>query len=165
MKFENHLIEKFFGRSAPRGFTCPRRSDIAIGLMGLAGQRPDPGEYADYCENALGNPGPDGWVSRDGELHCNYCGSLHPDRFMEMVKNGAEIGPTDKNYKVYLDSARTKFYTVHLSREQAQELKELLTVRPVDNSDKYMTKARVGHPGYFYNGLYLHPAKGEGDEN
>lgn len=34
---------------------------------------------------------------------CPYCGSLSPDAFMENVELGVEIGPTDKNYKAYLD--------------------------------------------------------------
>ena len=33
---------------------------------------------------------------------CSYCGSLHPDRFMELVREGWTVGPTDKNYKAYL---------------------------------------------------------------
>jgi hypothetical protein len=33
---------------------------------------------------------------------CSYCGSMHPDDFMEAVRNGLEIGPTDKSYKVYV---------------------------------------------------------------
>lgn len=35
-------------------------------------------------------------------LSCSYCGSLHPDRFMELVREGWEVGPTDKSYKAYL---------------------------------------------------------------
>ena len=34
---------------------------------------------------------------------CSYCGSLSGDRFMEEVEKGTEIGPTDKDYKAYLD--------------------------------------------------------------
>ena len=33
---------------------------------------------------------------------CSYCGSLNPDRFMELVREGWVVGPTDKSYKVYL---------------------------------------------------------------
>lgn len=34
---------------------------------------------------------------------CTYCGSLHPDLFMERLEAGNVIlGPTDKNYKVYV---------------------------------------------------------------
>jgi hypothetical protein len=52
---------------------------------------------------------PDEWSLREplggaGErfLVCNYCGSLHPDVFMEKLREGWIAGPTDKNYKTYL---------------------------------------------------------------
>jgi hypothetical protein len=35
-------------------------------------------------------------------LHCSFCGSLHPDTFMELLEQGAELGPTDKSYKAYI---------------------------------------------------------------
>lgn len=38
---------------------------------------------------------------------CSFCGSLHPDRFMELVREGWVVGPTDKNYKAYLESPLT----------------------------------------------------------
>lgn len=36
-------------------------------------------------------------------LHCSWDGSLHPDKFMELIESGATLGPTDKNYKVYVE--------------------------------------------------------------
>jgi hypothetical protein len=36
---------------------------------------------------------------------CSYCGSLSEKRFIECVEAGGEVGPTDKNYKVYLRPA------------------------------------------------------------
>jgi hypothetical protein len=50
-----------------------------------------------------GLPDSDTWNDRDGYPVCSYCGSLNPDRFMECVEAGVELGPTDKNYKVYID--------------------------------------------------------------
>lgn len=38
---------------------------------------------------------------------CSFCGSLHPDRFMELVRGGWVVGPTDKSYKAYLGKPRT----------------------------------------------------------
>lgn len=35
-------------------------------------------------------------------LSCSFCGSLHPDRFMELLEQGWILGPTDKSYKAYL---------------------------------------------------------------
>lgn len=40
-------------------------------------------------------------------VSCSFCGSLHPDRFVELVREGWEVGPTDKNYKAYLRHAPT----------------------------------------------------------
>jgi hypothetical protein len=40
-------------------------------------------------------------------LGCSFCGSLHPDRFMELVREGWVVGPTDKSYKAYLGRPRT----------------------------------------------------------
>lgn len=34
---------------------------------------------------------------------CSYCGSIEPNFFMGVIEQGAEIGPTDKNYKVYVE--------------------------------------------------------------
>lgn len=40
-------------------------------------------------------------------LSCSFCGSLNPDRFMELVTEGWVVGPTDKSYKAYLESPLT----------------------------------------------------------
>lgn len=39
---------------------------------------------------------------------CSFCGSLHPDRFMELVQEGWVVGPTDKSYKAYLSHPVTE---------------------------------------------------------
>ena len=51
--------------------------------------------------------GLDRWVTDRGMAaqvgpSCDFCGSLHPDRFMELVREGWIVGPTDKSYKAYL---------------------------------------------------------------
>lgn len=33
---------------------------------------------------------------------CTFCGSMPPDDFLAAVRAGAEIGPTDKSYKLYV---------------------------------------------------------------
>lgn len=52
-------------------------------------------------------PGPDTWTSRAGLVGqpsgCSYCGSMNPDDFMEAVRSGLEIEPTDKSYKLYVN--------------------------------------------------------------
>lgn len=34
---------------------------------------------------------------------CSYCGSISPDRLFQAIEDGAELGPTDKSYKVYVE--------------------------------------------------------------
>lgn len=69
--------------------SCPRRVEAPYRLPGDDG--------VDRWENRGGFGGhkPVGRV-------CSYCGSLNPDRFMELVEQGWVVGPTDKSYKAYL---------------------------------------------------------------
>lgn len=73
-------------------------------------------EESQTCPRRMGEGGPwpheenkDRWMPGHGlagqdaaGLSCSFCGSLHPDRFMELVREGWVVGPTDKNYKAYL---------------------------------------------------------------
>lgn len=116
---------------------------------------------------------PDIWQNRSGRHACSYCGSLHPDEFMELVRTGAaELGPTDKNYKVYISGANAgdggKFYFQHLSKEQRREFVDLYNERPVreyaedlsfEVSDEGTSKMLIGYPGYFYNGVFFMTGK------
>jgi hypothetical protein len=76
---------------------------------------------------------------------------MAPDDFMEAARTGAEMGPTDKNYKVYVNgwepngSNGGKFYFQHLSREQQDEFIGLLNAKTV----------HIGYPGYFYTLPYF----------
>jgi hypothetical protein len=76
---------------------------------------------------------------------CTYCGSMHPDDFMDAMREGATLGVTDKNYKAYVKGYKNngdnggKFYFQHLSREQKIEFVGLL-------NDK---KINFGYPGRF----------------
>jgi hypothetical protein len=65
------------------GFVCPRRSE----------------------DEAIVRVSPEGlnwWDERDGHKACSYCGSLSPAEFFAAVEAGAEVSPTDKNYKAYV---------------------------------------------------------------
>ena len=43
---------------------------------------------------------------------CSYCGSLNPDEFMARVEAGdVELGPTDKDYKVYVANRGGKAFS------------------------------------------------------
>lgn len=76
---------------------------------------------------------------------CSYCGSMHPDDFLEALREGALLGPTDKNYKAYVAGYRNngpnggKFYYQHLSEEQRAEFIALLNDR----------KVAFDYPGHF----------------
>jgi len=76
---------------------------------------------------------------RDGKT-CSYCGSLSPDEFLRRIEAGHELGPTDKNYKVYLNHPWGKFYFQHLSVEQKQKFVDLINTK----------KLNIGYPGHFY---------------
>lgn len=82
------------------------------------------------------NDGDDSWSARGT---CSYCGSMEPGRFMELAEGGALLGPTDKNYKVYVGE-RDKFYFQHLDDAQRIQFIELM------NSGKL----KLDYPGRFY---------------
>lgn len=89
-------------------------------------------------------PEEDYYRERPGNgLCCSFCGSLNPTEFMELIKDGAEVGPTDKNYKVYVRHPSLsfgKFYFQHLSKEQKLEFIDLLNAKSL----------KIGMPGHFY---------------
>ncbi|MEU1596218.1 hypothetical protein ABZ468_26000 [Streptomyces sp. NPDC005708] len=95
--------------------------------------------------------GHDTWSTRQGLAgqaavgrSCSFCGSLHPDRFMELVREGWIVGPTDKDYKAYLErpggGVEAKFYFQHLSEAQCREFVDLYNSRAMS----------LGFPGRFY---------------
>lgn len=80
---------------------------------------------------------------------CSYCGSLEPDTLMARLELGdIELGPTDKDYKVYVTNKggaplvrdHSKFYFQHLSDAQMKRYIEL-------HNEK---KIHYGYPGYLY---------------
>lgn len=63
-----------------------------------------------------------------GYQYCTYCGSLHPDEFMQMLEDGkCTVEATDKNYKIYVKTKEyeTKFYFYHFTNSQKQRFIEL----------------------------------------
>lgn len=74
---------------------------------------------------------------------CSYCGSVSQVAFLAFVEAGGEIGPTDKDYKVYLhgDSAPGgKFYFYHLDDDGKDRFIELYNEQRI----------KFGMPGYLY---------------
>ena len=51
---------------------------------------------------AIARQGRDYWGDCDGHKSCSYCGSLSPAELFAAIEAGHELGPTDKNYKVYV---------------------------------------------------------------
>lgn len=108
------------------------------------------GPWPQTCPRRMGEIGP--WERENGQdtwdireqmhqglraRHCSFCGSLHPDDFMRLIKEGWVWGATDKNYKAYIgapdgsSSMETKFYFKHLSDEQQREVVELVNAGSV----------------------------------
>lgn len=93
--------------------------------------------------------GPDEWRDEGGVRTCSFCGGLHPVDFLGLVRDGVEVGPTDKAYKFYVDEARVrgagKFYTQHFEHGGGSEFRALVA----DG------KVNWGYPGYPYVALYV----------
>lgn len=109
-------------------FTCPRRVED--------------GTDREDSPFTFGGSNKDTWDVRehDGLLHCAYCGSVDPTQFIDYLRNGGQLGVTDKNYKAYLgDAGRGKFYYQHLSLEQRAEFIRMLNAKEVN----------FGWPGHF----------------
>ncbi len=73
----------------PEPHTCPRRLEAYGRNHGVVDQ--------DQWERGHGLAGQDGVGAS-----CSYCGSLNPARFIELVRAGWWVDPTDKAYKAYL---------------------------------------------------------------
>lgn len=77
-------------------------------------------------------------VRPNGDRTCSYCGSLHPDDFLDIIRRyvngepGYSFSLTDKNYKVYAQRAGVgnamdggiKFYGHHAVPEDHPHRKE-----------------------------------------
>ena len=134
-----YAVQDFFsGRWYQCESTIARRRAKARGTEFMCGRRMDGYPYA----KALA--GPDYWRF-DGT--CNYCGSLSPEQLFQAIEDECEIGPTDKDYKVYVEGEKApkvrgagKFYFQHLSETEQRKFIALLNLK----------KINFGHPGHFY---------------
>ena len=108
-------------------FICPRRQEVGADKPG------HPFKY--------GNE--DHWRKDDNNT-CSWCGSMHPDDFMEIAKTGfsggGQLVPTDKSYKVYAGLTHYKFYFMHLSEVQQIEFERLAREGLLN----------IASPGHFY---------------
>lgn len=82
---------------------------------------------------------------------CNYCGGHRPSKALEAMTKGAQVVPTDKSYKCYVDGLGYcgKVYFNHFGEAQAVELVRRIECKELNLAD----------PGYFYAGLPFTPYK------
>ena len=110
-------------------------------------------------------PGPDSFrVNRDGVETCSYCGSISPEAFFAAVEAGAEVGPTDKSYKVYIDLPHPKVglpcvkaSSTHPHRDWVQVTAENIDTLPLDEYQRqhYLGKyVEVTVEGQKYHGKF-----------
>lgn len=77
---------------------------------------------------------------------CSYCGSAEPGVLLDRLnKSEVVITPTDKNYKIYMNSkdgeeVERKFYFQHFNDEQKRQFVNLLNEKKIEFAE----------PGYFY---------------
>lgn len=73
--------------------------------------------------NMFNLPETDKWeIRHDGFYHCSFCGSLHPDEVLKLIKEHGFgiIEHSDKQYKWYLDIPKNdhlKYYRHHDTTE------------------------------------------------
>lgn len=113
-------------------------------------------------ESVRQSPGPDRWDDRASISNgigpcCSYCGSLSPDTFMEKIREGWIVEPTDKNYKAYLDEPYTaeqleRIKTDSLVWQHVRQMKldegltdEAATAAADEHWNKYEAPERKGH--------------------
>jgi hypothetical protein len=83
------------------------------------------------------------------ENTCSHCGGMRPSIALKAIREGAEVVPTDKNYKIYVEGVNlpgcpaNKCYLNHFSESQAVEFVLLW----------HNKKMNIAYPGSFYRGL------------
>lgn len=107
---------------------------------------------------------------------CSFCGSLNPDALIERLEAGnVELGPTDKNYKVYVHNAGGEVFKQTYRDCHTQGVKDCpgpkecthWVTRPMEVTKFYFQhfseeqrhrfiellnekKVKIGYPGRFY---------------
>lgn len=114
--------------------TCPRWSEAQWGRMG------DGDHTWDFNRS-------------DGFRTCSYCGSCTPERFMESVRAGEPIGPTDKSYKAYGPDHVFKFYYQHLSDEYRVEFIQMWNDGSLKTSDLVRVREATFEDGHLDDGM------------
>lgn len=100
-------------------------------------------------------PSHDEWRGKDPRRTCSWCGAMHPDDFLAAVRAGLTIGPTDKNYKAYVEETLTATQRAELAR--AYEAQGFLK----DHVTELTETAAGEHVGKFY---FQHLSEEQRDE-
>ena len=125
-------------------FTCPRR--IADGR--------------DTTDSPFVGSGPDldEWASRAGLVGqptgCSYCGSLPSDLFMEQVRAGAEVGPTDKSYKFYVKVPHEAPGSLRVISSSSHPSANLRAYKDLTRAEKKAVKEQSSFPEDPKSGYY-----------
>lgn len=121
---------------------------------------------------APGLAGLDTWEADDT---CSYCGSLNPEVLMARLEAGdVELGPTDKNYKVYVHNKSGAQFKqtyrncpsdssctgprdcTHWVTREVEQTKFYFQHFSVEQQLRFIEmlnagRIALGYPGYFYN--------------
>lgn len=100
------------------------------------------------CPRRMLDWGP--WTHEEGldgfrdDGHCKFCGSLNPDTLMARLEAGdVELGPTDKNYKVYVrNSGGAVFSQAYRTGDDERDV-------PVEERTDWVTREREETKFYF----------------
>lgn len=72
---------------------------------------------------------------------CSYCGGVHPQDAIKLIKQGFTIQNSDKNYKAYINAPDgsscvppIKLYTVHFTDEEVLAINAAVVERRVANA-------------------------------
>lgn len=91
----------------------------------------------------------DKWENRIEKkyLYCSFCGSIDPKSLFNELEKKSILTPTDKDYKIYLEtkSGKEKFYLWHLEDEDIYKIINLLE----------KNKVHLNYPYYFYKTPYI----------
>lgn len=124
------------------GFTGSSQGGYSVSISGYI-PRQKTGEKQ-TCPNRMESVGTqehkeglDEWELRGDDKCCSYCGSLHPDRVLELIKEKGFgiVEKTDKSYKWYVNRNNVpnagyggiKYYRWHDTDEFIEKYNELVT--------------------------------------
>lgn len=147
-RFRAWLYAMCIGQREPRWLYHLRRSIVDFGAERHRCQRREENHYGQIGDG----PAPDKWQRHaNGDRVCSYCGSLHPDDFLQLCKDATDpqsdlmLDGSTKSYKVYVHrpSVRNasdggiKFYMMHVKHPVTDEQQNLFKAAMKLSSEKW----------------------------